>query len=388
MRRLLRSLIWNVISATALGAPTSKMLLMRGVEILDTTPAGIVISAEVECGERLQGILIRESGDRLGINLVVERAEVRCSGGTEVREFTLPFVKPAVVKGKVQEIVSLPTDEGDPKVSLQEAKLSATSSGLSLQWEHNCKDAVGAIFVPESSGQMSVAVAFSSSSRKVKGVNCEGGKRTMTLQSVDSSALHWESLSRPGKLDDIYALRVVAPKSVALSSSGEVSVLWEKRCREIPVGVLFSGVDKQTVAVVTAYLPNVTCNAAKKAAVTTTVAALSAVAKSHFHVMDAASASQVTHESYRLRLSAPERMEFTVQTKTVQVVTSSSCDQDFGVVVGQDASGNLAMASLVSESTQTCRVANGVSRQMLALRAAGDLKPRVFPLKVSGSAAH
>lgn len=386
MRRLLMSLVWNLAAGTAFSAP-AKTLVLRGVDVKDASVnAGLLLTVEIECGEHMKGILVREDQDRVGIAVAVERPEVRCSAGSEIRELRIPFVDP-----KGRDIVALPTGQGDTKVVLQDAVLTSSgAAGLAVEWDHVCRPLLGVMLMPQADGTVAVAAGLVSgaAARKSKGAACEGGRKSVTLRSIHSPQMKWSVLNRPGKLEDLYAVRVIAPDSLRVAADGKLSMSWQRRCREIALGVLFGEDSPYTVAVVTAYLPNVTCAGAKFLSETTTIDALTLATGSKITGLSKAQAAVLNRTSYRFRMTAPEKVEFAGLKKNVVVESSSLCGKRLGVVIGKDSIGNTAMAHLTETSAGLCSVKSAQVKSMLPLRVSTSLNPRVFPLRVMGSIAH
>lgn len=385
-RRLIMSLVWNLVTGAALGAP-AKTLVLRGVEIVDaSTKDGLVLTAEIECGERLTGILLREDGDKLGVALTVERPEVRCSAGAETRELTIPFIDP-----KGRDLVALPAGHADAKMVLQDATLKSTgSAGLAIEWDNVCRSLIGVVLVPQSDGTIGVAAALAAgaSGRKARGAACEGGRQSTVIHSVHGTHIAWSVIDRPGKVEDLYAVRVVAPSAVKISADGELSMSWQRRCREIALGVLFGEDSPATVAVVTAYLPNVTCHGAKMLSETIKLDAMTLMNGTKLLPMSRDRAMAMNRMSYGFRLVAPEKIEFAGLQKNVTVRSSAACSKRIGMVVGKDSIGNTAMAHLAIASEGVCTAKSVATKSVLPLRVATSLNPRVFPLRVMGSLAH
>ena len=386
MRPLLMSLVWNLVAGTALSAP-AKTLVLRGVEVKDASvKEGLTLSVEIECGEHMKGILVREDQDRVGIAVAVERPEVRCSAGSEIRELHIPFVDP-----KGRDIVALPTGLGDTKVVLQDAMLTSSgAAGLAVEWDNVCRPLLGVMLMPQADGTVAVAAGLVSgaAARKAKGVACEGGRKSTVLRSIHSSQMNWSVLNRPGKLEDLYAVRVIAPESVQIAADGKLSMSWQRRCREIALGVLFGEDSPSTVAIVTAYLPNVSCAGAKFLSETTTIDALTLASNSKIAGISKAQAAALNRKSSSFRLVAPEKVEFTGLKKDVVIQSSSLCGKRLGLVIGKDSIGNTAMAHLMETSTGVCNVKSTSTKSILPLRVSTSLSPRVFPLRVMGSIAH
>lgn len=383
MRRLIMSLVWNLITGTALSAPI-KTLALRGVEVKDASvKQGVVLSVEIQCGEQLKGIMIKEDQDRVGLAVAIERPEVLCSAGPEIRELTIPFIDP-----KGRDIVALPTGQGDTKVVLQDATLTSTGAqGLALEWDNVCRSFLGVILVPEANGSMGVAAGLATA-KKAKGAACEGGRHATALHSVRTTNMKWTVLDRPGKLEDLYAIRVVAPEKVQVSADGKLSMSWQRRCREIALGVLFGEDSPSSLAVVTAYLPNVTCSGAKFLSETTTIDALTLAHTTKLQPMSPAAVASVNSRSYNLRLVTPEKIEFAGLQKNVTVQSAAVCGKRLGLVIGKDSVGNMAMAYLNETSPGLCNVKSSSVKATLPLRVSTSLNPRVFPLRVMGSIAH
>ncbi len=386
MRRLILSLVWNLATGAALGAP-AKVLVLRGVEIVDASvKQGIVLSAEIECGERLSGILLREDGDKLGVALTVERPEVRCSSGAETREFTIPFINP-----KGLDIVGLPAGQADAKIVLQEATLkSADAKGLSIEWDNVCRALIGVVLAPQADGSMGVAAALAggANGRKARGAACVGGRKSTTIHSVHANQLAWSVIDRPGKVEDLYAVRVIAPDSVSVSGDGKLSMSWQRRCREIALGVLFGEDSPETVAVVTAYLPNVSCKGAKMITESMNIDAMTLMSGAKLLPLSQERAKAMNRMSYAFRLVAPEKIEFAGLQKNVTVKAASMCGRRMGIVVGRDSIGNTAMAQLSVASEGMCSAKTASAKSVLPLRVTTSLNPRIFPLRVMGSMAH
>lgn len=385
MRQIMMSL-WILATGTAYAAPT-KTLVLRGVEVTDaSSKQGIVLSVDLECGEHFKGILVREERDRIGIAVAVERPEVRCSAGAETRELTIPFVDP-----KGRDIVALPAGQGDTKVLLQEASLTSSgAAGLAIEWDNVCRPFLGVVLIPQADGTVAVAAGLASgaAARKAKGVACEGGRKSAAIRSIHSSHTSWTVMDRPGKLEDLYTVRVIAPDAIKVNAKGQLSMSWQRRCREIALGVLFGEESPSTVAVVTAYLPNVTCSGAKVISETTTIDSLSLASAAKPTPMSRAEAAVLNRLSYNFHLVAPEKIDFAGIQKIVTVQSSSVCGKRLGIVIGKDGVGNVAMANLIQTSPAICTAKAASARSTLPLKVTTSLNPRVFPLRVMGSIAH
>ena len=89
----------------------SHALVLRGVEIVQGQGADAGVTYELECGEKLFGVLVREVDHAVGIAVVLDRPEVGCSLMAEHKTLALPFLS---TRGR--DLVSLPTNEVTPKV--------------------------------------------------------------------------------------------------------------------------------------------------------------------------------------------------------------------------------------------------------------------------------
>ncbi|MCX6124424.1 MAG: hypothetical protein NTV34_06700 [Proteobacteria bacterium] len=381
MRQLLISLIGPALAVSAVGAP-GKILLTKSVEILKAGPNGVTLTTELDCGEKITGVLIKESMQHIGIALIIERPEVHCGATPKARTLTIPFVST-----KFKEIIPLIADDSESKVTLQEVDVAASPQGLDLKWEYLCREPLGALLVPESMNRLAIAMVFKTS-RKKSASSCEGGVRSTTLTSIDTVGKAWVPLLRPGKLEDIYTLHVRHPESIQTTALGEISLNWVKDCREIALGVLFTGTEHTTAAILTAYLPNVSCANPKQTQALAKVSGLSQWNSSHLKTMSKLDANLINLSAHRLQLTSSEKIEFTKISRRMQVIERRSCNLDIGVVVGNDDMGNLSVGSLKQNALGSCETKLTRSRAVMPLKVTSDLTPRIFPLKISGSLAH
>jgi hypothetical protein len=393
-RIALLSILPSLSHAAIASEGNAKINIARGVDITGQDSDGLMFDVELDCGDRLRGIVAHETKSQVGVAAVVERQTIHCGIATRKVSVTLPFFR-----ADAHEFVSMPDLEEDSRISFNEASINVRQSLAEFGWDNSsCRKPLGVFLTVDDQGSLEAAIAFTGS-KDSKKLGCAGGRSQLSLTTLATEQVtSLKQLLKPKKMQDLYALRVVAPSQVKVDSLGGLQVTWKSRCQEVFVGVLFGGAAHQKVGVVTAYLPNVDSSCKELAG--TLIESKKDLGKmvllsktaSPLKALSEVEARTLSKLSYDLTLQSPSLIEIVKPTNKLRVSLPVTCQHQLGVVVGADGVGNTSLASLQIKSDKSCLEKNaqrprGIDLPLIALQSS-DSNQKLFALRVKGSPAH
>jgi hypothetical protein len=382
MIRLLWSTLCLFAAAAAVASP-SKALLTRNVEILSAQSNTVTVQAEIDCGERVAGIVVNEVKSTVGVSLVVERPEIVCGNAPKVETFTFPFFSTAK-----RSFVSLTSADDETRLTLQEHRVATGAFGVEFSWDNtNCRTPLGIFIAPESVGKVVTSAAFKAVS-KSRSQTCTSDQRSMTLKSLRPEAANWRQLRKPGKISELYSLRLVTPTSLKINPKGELEAAWTKTCRDTFIGFLYSGQENRSIGILTAYTPNNQCAHSGRTVAKNKVSGLAIKSNSKITPITQQESESINQFGSHLQMTSTKKIEFTRTSRQMYAVNRDTCFNTIGTVIGNDSLGNLAVASLNKSSDGICKSSHGITRGSLPLVVKNGLIPKIFPLRIAGSFAH
>jgi hypothetical protein len=342
------------------------------------------------CGESLRGLLVDETKTGIYVAAVLDRSDTYCLSLPKKRMVTLK------VSGQ-KEFKTLTVDDVE-RVNLTDVSDVTISSGsISVAWQDTCRPYVGVVLSPvlgaDGAPKMNLMVANLPKAGMSKTTLKQCARQT-THKRLTSISLADGSLMaapKPGKLESLFSLRIIAPEQVTISEDRALAITWMGTCRDVPLAAFFGGKDGREVAIVTVFAPNAPCAYKGKRSSVFTL--------QHFQVAGARSLEAMTPEVARTFV-ASSGASLTLRSISAMKIArlghgdwllaspSAGCGESFGLMVGADAAGNASMAILSAGSQKICRVDHAKTSATLTAplvaRADGPI-PKIFSLKVQGT---
>lgn len=376
-------------------ASAAKLAYLKPVELISVQSGSIKsgsvkVAYRLACGESFRGILMDEAQSLVEIGAIVDRSDTFCLSLPERREIIVPI-------GTRKALASFSLK--DPKrIVLSEASdITFSKSGLSVSWQDSCRQLLGFVLTPMSTADGRPVLGLSVAHLPKEGLvnssqtQCGRQMKRKQLSSLQLSAETLQVNQKPGRLEDLYALRLVAPSAIRTETDGALSLDWQRSCRETPVGVLFLGRDGSDVAIVSALTPNAPCVGPKKVSSTYRLTQLSIPETQELRPLSTERARSISSESkYSFRMQSITSLKIPRRGTGLWTMASAAptCGERLGVVVGADAHGNLAMSVLADGRNKICSVSRTLSSGTLTVPLAGPADgplPKVFALKVFGT---
>ena len=362
---------------------------LKPIRIEGKTPAGISLAYDLACGEVFRGVVVKESRESVALGIVVSRSDKICSILPEMY-----FTKVALHTNKqIQSIVG----GGDQQISLGEVQsLEVGDKGVTVSWRDCGRKILGVIFRQGMDQNVSVQLAQSNETRGVAQASCSDRTRALRLSTIQLSRASAIELTRkPGRLEQLYVMRVVGPERLSKSPAGELRAIWKGRCNERYMGMVFTGPNGGDVGLLTMVAANLRCVEAagdtlreadlRGLKVTGLTALKPVTAESALSLSNAVASAAGLKPPLRLRLARSGESSSSV------LEMEGGCEARRAAVFSNDPYGNLAAATIAARSDDACltRSADGAKTQRVPLAAdvSGPV-PQVFELKVFGTSAN
>lgn len=384
-------------NADGSGMEATKIAYLKPIEVLSKSPhknstsaVGVRIAYQQACGESIRGLLIEESKSSVLVGVVVDRAETFCLALPMRKEIRIP------IKGG-RAVRSFPIRDAKRLLLSEVSDVTLAKDGFSVTWQDACKPFLGVVVTPieDDSGRPILGVNLAHLPKESSSGSSDGVcRREIRRKQISSFRLTVDSLqinAKPGHLRELYALRIVAPKSIQVGKDQTLRLTWEKSCREKAVGVLFTGKSGTEAAIVSALAPNVPCVGPKKEIATYQVNQLLIAKSQKVEPLSKERAHKMALDSKSTyRIQPVTSMKIARQGEGLWLLASSaaSCGERLGIIVGEDSNGNVAVGNLADGLNKICHVSRVVSSGTLSAPLVGPLDgplPKVFSLKVFGT---
>ncbi len=403
LRRLVTTASFSFISNTLLvpsamgaaGMDLPKLTYLKPVVISSARNSGkesrsVQVTIDEACGESLRGVLVDESKTGIFLGAVLERSDTMCLALPIKKTITLKLagIKPVKALG-LQDVVRL---------SLSEVTdVTISRSGVSIAWQETCRPYVGVVMSPSMGRHGAPKMSLQIASLPKDGMSITGAKtcqRETARKFISGVSLKGESIqitTKPGKLETLYTLRIIAPEKVSINQDRSVAVAWTKTCRDVPVAVLFSGNDGSQVAMISAFAPNAPCSYKGGKLDTFVLDQLLVAPNQSLKAMPRSMATALaSNADSNLSLQPITAMKIARlgHGGWLMAATESGCGDRLGLVAGKDSFGNVAMAHLAAGNQKVCHVSRLNSSETLTAPLVGPSQgpmPKVFSLKVFGT---
>lgn len=372
---------------------TARVAYLKGVEVIakGSRPGEVWVAYQQACGESLKGVVLNETKSLLMVGALVDRTETVCLSLPERRELVVPILTK-------RPVASFPLRESKRIILSEVGEITLGDGTISVSYQDSCRPLMGVVFSPlfdqnlRPSVGLSLATLPKESPRSmIDGGGCRKEFRRKSIRGVKLPSELVQVNRKPGSVKDLYALRIIAPKSFQLSRNGGLSITWEKSCREEAVGLLFTGRDGRDVAVLSAYAPNVPCVGAKKTTVSYELNHLTVAEGQTIKPLSAEEARTIGRSlsySYRLQSLNSIKLASAGDASWLLASPAAACGQRLGLVVGQDENSNVSMAALADGGSRVCQVAGSKTSETLTAPLVGPAEgplPKVFALKIFGT---
>lgn len=368
-------------------------------------------SYQLACGELFRGILVREKSTTetrafskadegqgslqsnvvVEVAMVVDRSEAFCSSLPTTVEFFLPVRERAVVRP-----IKLKSSQ---RILLEEAlDVGIADRSLIVGWQSACRPLAGIILRPlleQGVPKMEISLARhpSDAQTQIPQVNCVREIRQTKMIGLQLPSDGLTVAERPGKIENSYFTRLVAPQMILRSKDGNMIVAWQKHCRERAVGLVFMGPQGHEVAVVTAVMPSATCARGPRS--TSDLYVLPGLMLSRTDHMRPARQSDLLaigkKFSFNYSFVAAASVDLDRLGKGEPLTASAQglpCSESIGLVAGGDTYGNVAIGILMGASNSVCTIHQRKFAQRLTAPLLAPLEgpmPRIFGLRVFGT---
>lgn len=302
------------------------------------------------CGTEVAGVVIAPSVEgSVQLGVAVHRDRKWCAGMPLEQWLNLPFVSP-----KLLDVVT-PMDRAQPSPS-KAVKMRAASSlmingdQITIEYVDRCAPLYGAIIMArnEKQGYEIALVEDTANASKT----CNPSPRQLRLKGMrfdrrqtDSLVLWKEKVEKPA-----IGLKGIVPNSIQIAN-GKVRFEYQRKCNEAPLGVAVA-IDSETggssdksveIAMAVGKYPEISCDQSlsiKEVYTFTSEAFLSNAVLKPAKVKAA--------ENIELRTPSEVSVQPASAERFLKISAVGSCERPWGVVYGNDVTGNMAVGLLES----------------------------------------
>lgn len=396
-----------------------KMALIKPVKVLGVSRARtdgpsrkVLASYQLACGETFRGVLVRDkrtatdgmSGQvarqkklvpkakaAAELAVVVDREEAFCSSLPQTVEFSIPVREGSNFSSmKIRE---------PRRITLGEAlDISNSPYGFIIGWQNSCRTTLGVILKPileQNNPKIEISMAHAANDQSPNGSSggCAREVKTVRLSALDIPAESMVLAERPGQIENSYVMKLAEVKSIKIGADGQLTVGWQKGCREKILGLLFTGPAGRNLAILSAVVPSQSCRGPKTMQDFYTLRGLLAQGPAPLHPVrstDLADIARQANFNYQVLPVASMETARSQSGDSINIISKRlNCGDLVGVLAGNDSYGNLSMGVLAASSGEVCTVRhpNAVKRLQVPLAGpeTGPL-PKAFGLRVFGNA--
>ncbi len=389
----------TVLIPTAVGAPVAgqspKLNYLKpvGVSVIQNEKdksQSVTMTYDEGCGESLRGVLIDETKHGLYVGAVLDRSDTMC--------LTLPVKKTITLKTTGQRPVKTLNLGEAERISLSEVTdVTISSTGMAVSWQDTCRPYVGVVLSPSSASDGSPKMSLMIANLPKDGLaqagvkTCPRATVRKQISGVNLTADKVQVTPKQGRLENLFTLRIVASKKLAVNQDRSLSITWNRTCRDVPVAALFAGNDGTKVAMISAFVPNAPCSFKGTKEETFTVADLLISPTQTLNAMTAEevySLSSSVDSTLSLQSITGMKVARMGRGDWLMAATETGCGDRLGIAIGQDSVGNAAMAYLAAGNQKVCHVSRINTAQTLTAPLVAPAQgpiPKVFSLKVFGT---
>lgn len=405
--RLCALLLTAMISLPSMAAQAIQVLPQSLVE----DASGWVATGVEPCGATFIGHLLTSSQAQLSLSALYTGSTVSCSSlpklvQRRVRHVTLPASR--------MTQVSPPAPLGQRLVltDVTQVQVLERGQGIRLTYVSQCASRAGIVIHETEGGALEVGVAEWQPIRpRVDGgTSCHYDEKTVTLKyaRVDLAKTPVVGLRRAmfadlgGASEELFSLRMAQVRGVAMDARGSVSLQYQRRCNEAPVGIVVAptvapkGRGHLAVGLVLATYPGYPCDpdalgrldeVYESPPILDSLGGTESRQAGRIASLDAAGLTKVTLQSPS-QYGLAERGDI----KAMRVEARSSCSTLIGALVSVDSHGALSLG-LVREVSEDqvggqpkCEINGGseVSHYSYLTKILGTKEQSIYPLKIRG----